>query len=77
MEASSLAAQTGWNQREALLTGKRDEARLELKANKSTRHTCICCVSPQQPCTLPHAHRHTTRKETRGTALPRAANMIP
>lgn len=55
MEASSLVTQTGWNQRETLLTGKRDEARLELKANKSTRHTCICCVSPQQARTRPRA----------------------
>lgn len=31
-EASSLVTQTGWNQHETLLTGKRDEARLELKA---------------------------------------------
>lgn len=45
MEASSLVTQAGWKQRDALLTGKRDEALLEPKANKSTFHTCICCVS--------------------------------
>lgn len=44
-EVSSLVTQTGSNQREASLTGKRDEPWLELKANKLTLHTCICCVS--------------------------------
>lgn len=48
METSSLVTQTGWNQHEALLTGKQDEARLELEENKSTLHTCICCVSLPQ-----------------------------
>lgn len=59
MEASSLVTRTGWNQHETLLTGKRDEARLELKANKLTLHTCICCVSLLR--TRPRARRHTTR----------------
>lgn len=45
MEVQSLVTQTGWNQCETLLTGKRDEARSEVKANKSTLHTYICCVS--------------------------------
>lgn len=77
MEASSLVTQTGWNQRETLLTGKRDEARLELKANKSTLHTCICCVSVPQTWTRPRARGQTTRRKTRGTALPEATYTIP
>ena len=40
------------------LTGKRDEARSELKANKSTLHTCICCVFSGADTA---AHARTTR----------------
>ena len=68
MEASSLVTQTGWNQCETLLTGKRDEARLEPKANKSTLHTCICCVSLPHDVDAPAC----TQTETRGKALPGA-----
>lgn len=77
-EASSLVPQTDWNQHETLLTGKRDEALLELKPNKSTFHTCICCVSLPQTWTGPRARRPATRGGgTRGTALPEATYTIP
>lgn len=77
MEASSPVGRAGWKQRDALLTGKRDEALLELKANKSTFHTCICCVSLQQAWTRSHARRHSTGRETKAGALPEATYMIP
>lgn len=66
MEASSLVTQTGWNQRETLLTGKRDEARLELKANKSTLHTCICCVSLPQTWTRPSCTQANNKEGNKG-----------
>lgn len=62
MEPSSLVTQTGWNQHETLLTGKPDETRLELKANKLTLHTFICCLSLVLP--LPqHTRTQTYNKE--------------
>lgn len=78
MEASSLVTQTGWNQHETLLTGKQDEARLELKANKSTLHTCICCVSLPRTWTRTHARRHTTRGgNRRGWGTTRGGQLCP
>lgn len=43
----ALDTQVSCKQRDALLTGKQHEALLELNANKSTFHTCICFVSLQ------------------------------
>lgn len=77
MEALSLVTQTVWNQHETLLTGKQDEARLELKANKSTLHTCICCVSLPRTRTRTRASTDATLRETRGTVLPEATYTIP
>lgn len=52
MKALFLVTQTGYNQHEALLIGKNEEAQLHLRANKSTLHACICCVSlPLPSCT--------------------------
>lgn len=59
MEALFLVTQTGWNQHETLLIGKRDEAQWQLKANKSTLHTCICCFSHG------HALMHTDIQQAR------------